>query len=92
MALIYKTYCIKCEKPADGCRCPDISGHINHSNRLRPPTSTKNKQKFRKFLDDYPTFPNLVEERQNEDFKAFLRRLKYFKPINGRDWIASEAP
>jgi hypothetical protein len=51
------------------------------------PTSIKNKAKFRKFLDDCPTFVNMVKDDQQEAFLNLLREVKYFnKTINGRIW------
>lgn len=57
-----------------------------YSDKLRVP-STKNKVKFRKFLDDCPQFVNCVPEDLQEDFRNLLRKVKYTgKSINGREW------
>jgi hypothetical protein len=79
-----KSYCLKCEKPNQGCNCNSKEFTIYHSDKLRVPLSTKNKAKFRLFLDQCPIFPNLVPEHLQPHFRDFLRKLKYYgKTING---------
>lgn len=69
------------------CKCKDKSAKFVYSYKLRPPLLTKNKVKFRKFLDDCPTFVNMVSDDQQVMFLDLLREVKYFnKSINGRDW------
>ena len=79
-----KSYCLKCEKPNMGCSCGSKKYTIYHSDKLRVPLTTKNKNVFRKFLDDCPIFPNLVPDELKPHFRDFLRKLKYYdKKING---------
>lgn len=79
-------YCIKCEKP-NNCKCGTDSHRFAVSYKLRVPLTTNNKVIFRKFLDDCPQFPNCVPEHLQEDFRALLRKIKYFnKVINGHQW------
>jgi hypothetical protein len=68
------------------CKCHNKNMTFEISDKLRPP-STKNKVKFRKFLDDCPIFVNMVKDHQREQFLELLRKVKYFnKAINDREW------
>ena len=85
--MMQKYYCLRCKKPNMGCKCKNKDMQFSYSHKLRVPTSTKNKVKFRKFLDDCPIFVNMVSEEQQEAFLELLREVKYFnKTINGRKW------
>jgi len=80
------TYCLRCEMPGV-CKCGKKDMTFSYSYRLRPPTSTKNKVKFRQFLDDCPQFANCVTDDQKGAFLTLLRKVKYFnKSINGFSW------
>lgn len=80
-----KIYCLRCEK-FNACSCGKIDKKFSFSNKLRPP-ATKNKVKFRKFLDDCPQFANCVTEELQSDFRDLLTKVKYFnKAINGMQW------
>lgn len=85
-----KTYCLRCERCGSGCKCGNKDMVFIHTSKLRPPLTTKNRQRFRQFLDDCPQFANMVQEHQEEAFKQFLRKLKYYRPINGNVWISEE--
>lgn len=81
-------YCITCEQPKL-CKCKDPaeSKRFTYSHKLRVPTTTENKAKFRKFLDDCPIFVNCVPEEYHEDFRNLLRKVKYTgRAINGHKW------
>jgi len=79
-------YCLRCEHP-NNCKCEDKSKTFRYSHKLRVPTSTKNKVKFRKFLDDCPIFANCVPDELQEDFRNLLRKVKYTgREINGHKW------
>lgn len=80
-----KYYCLRCERTSN-CLCEDTSKHFSISNKCRVP-STKNKARFRKFLDDCVIFVNMVPEELQPDFLNLLRKVKCFnKTINGRAW------
>ncbi len=80
-----KYYCLGCERTSN-CLCEDSSKHFSISNKCRVP-STKNKVKFRKFLDDCVIFVNMVPENLRPDFLHLLRKVKYYnKTINGKTW------
>jgi hypothetical protein len=82
-----KTYCLKCERPNMGCKCPDNSFTFDHSHKLRVPLTTKNKVVFRKFLKDCPTFVNCIPDELKPYFRDFLRKVKFFNvTINGREF------
>ena len=79
-------YCLQCEKP-NNCKCNDMSKCFAYSDKLRVPLSTKNKAKFRKFLEDCPQFANCVPDELKEDFRNLLRKVKYTgREINGFKW------
>lgn len=81
-----KYYCLRCETP-NSCKCGKTDKQFVYSNKLRPPLTLKNKSKFRKFIDDCPTFVNVVPVYLREDFISLLRKIKYFnKTINGQEW------
>lgn len=81
-----KVYCLRCEAFDSGCKCGKVDKQFRYSHKLRVP-STKNKVKFRKFLDDCPQFVNCVSVEQRKDFRKLLIRMKYFdKKINGQYW------
>lgn len=82
-----KYYCLRCKKPNMGCKCTNTDMHFSYSHKLRVPTSTKNKARFRKFLDDCPNFVNMVSKEQQESFLMLLKEINYFdKSINGCQW------
>lgn len=79
-------YCLRCEKQ-NNCKCEDSTHRFHMSDKVRAPTSTKNKVKFRKFLDVCPIFVNCVPDELRPDFLDLLRKIKYFnKVINGQEW------
>lgn len=82
-----KTYCLRCRRMGTGCKCPNELNVIFFSHRLRPPLRIRNKARFRKFLDDCPSFVNMVPERLRSEFRKLLIDVKYFnKTINGMEW------
>lgn len=85
-----KQYCLRCEMPGT-CRCGQTDMKFSFSYKLRPPMSTKNKEKFRQFLRDCPQFGNMVVYANLEkEFVAFLKKLKHDGKLNGFDWYAKE--
>lgn len=72
-----KYYCLRCEMPGI-CKCSMSDKKFHHSTNLRPPLSTKNKARFRAFLDACPQFANCVPPELLEDFRNLLRKVKYF--------------
>lgn len=79
-------YCLKCRTP-NNCKCGTSQFRFSYSHKLRVPTSTKNKVKFRQFLDDCPEFVNMVPENLQPLFLDLLRDVKYYNTsINGRKW------
>jgi hypothetical protein len=79
-------YCLACEKP-NNCKCGNEDNRFTHSDKLRVPLTTKNKEKFRQFLKDCPTFPNMVPDHLQPKFRGLLRKVKFFdKAINGFEW------
>lgn len=79
-------YCLRCEMHGT-CKCNKSDMKFTYSYKLRPPNSTKNKVKFRQFLDACPQFVNMVKEEQRPAFLELLRKVKYFnKAINGQEW------
>ena len=79
-------YCLRCERPKN-CKCGTNDMWFEYSHKLRPPLTTKNKVKFRKFLDDCPIFVNCVPDELKEDFRNLLRKVKYTgRRINGFKW------
>lgn len=84
-----KYYCLKCRR-TNNCLCGTTEFRFTISPKLRVP-STKNKVKFRKFLDDCPQFPNCVPDELKPMFLELLREVKYFnKIINGYKWTYLE--
>ena len=81
---ITKYYCLRCERVSN-CLCTDTSKQFPYSHKIRVPP-TKNKAKFRKFLEDVPYFVNRVPEELHEDFRKLLRKVKFTGVINGREW------
>lgn len=82
-----KSYCLKCEKPNSGCKCNNLDYTIFYSHKVRAPLNTKNKVKFRAFLDDCPIFVNLIPSELEPHFKNLLIKVKYYnKTINGREF------
>lgn len=78
------TYCLEHRKPK--CNCKG-SLKFRYSSKLRPPENTGNKVKFRKFLEECPTFVNCVPDELKEEFLGLLREVKAFNmTINGRQW------
>lgn len=78
-------YCLRCEN-AKNCKCINRDFCFQVSYKLRIP-STKNKERFRQFLDDCPIFPNCVPVHLQESFRDLLRKVKYYnKVINGHQW------
>jgi len=69
-----------------GCKCINKDMTFTYSHKLRVPTSTRNKAKFRKFLDDCPQFINMVQEHQREALIELLRDLKYFNKFERLKW------
>lgn len=83
----HRYYCLRCRKPNMGCKCGQTDMRFFYSYKLRVPVSTKNKGKFRKFLDDCPIFVNMVKDHQREAFLDLLRAVGYYdKAINGQEW------
>ncbi len=81
-----KKYCLECERP-NNCNCGNTDNQFTHTHQLRPPLTTKNKVKFRQFLDDCPQFANMVPEHLQHKFRDLLKKVKYFnKEINGFQW------
>ena len=80
-------YCLRCFKPNMGCKCVNKDMTFTYSHKLRVPKNTKNKAKFRKFLDCCPQFVNMVQEHQQEAFIKLLRKVGYYnKTINKCEW------
>ena len=80
-------YCLRCRKPNMGCKCINKDMTFRYSHKLRVPKNTKNKAKFRSFLDACPQFVNCVEEHQREAFLNLLRAIGYYnKAVNNREW------
>lgn len=77
-------YCLKCE--SQSCKCGNTNYQFHCSDKCRPPP-TKNKMKFRLFLERCPIFPNMVPDELQEDFRNLLRKVKWKGGIiNGHKW------
>lgn len=82
----FPAYCLKCERP-NNCLCGTKDYQFIHSRKLRVPTDTRKKVKFRAFLDACPMFANCVPDELKDQFRALLRKVKYFdKAMNGHEW------
>lgn len=81
-----KTYCFGCEK-TNACSCGTTDKQFTFTHKLRPPKNTKNKERFRTFLDNCPEFFNMVLPEQRKYAIALLKKVKYYeKRTNGREW------
>ncbi len=80
-------YCLKCRAPTN-LRCQHHEYSFIYSSKLRVPTDTKNKVKFRKFLDECCIFANLPDnDVLRKEFRKLLVDVKYYdKTINGFQW------
>ena len=83
-------YCLKCRAPTN-LRCQHHEYSFGYSSKLRVPTDTKNKTKFRKFLDECCIFVNLVnyndDDSLRKEFRKLLIDVKYYdKTMNGFQW------
>ena len=82
----YNYYCLKCEQ-TNSCKCGEKKYHTIISPRLRPPKNTKNKARFRKFLDDCPEFVNCISEEQQPMALKIFRKISLFNTkVNGMEW------
>lgn len=81
----YKIYCLGCEQ-TNACKCGTTEKHFRFTDKLRPPTHTRNKVVWRKFLFACPQFGNCVPDHLIEDFVAFLKKLRHNGFLNGRNW------
>lgn len=71
-----KIYCLRCEQTS-ACSCGNTDKHIRMSDRLRPPKNTKNKARFREFLDACHPFSNCVPDDLIPDFLRLLAKVKH---------------
>jgi len=81
----HKTYCLGCEQ-TNACKCGTTEKQFVFSDKLRPPTHTRNKVRWRTFLRICPQFGNCVPEHLDGLFLAFLKKLSHNGFINGRNW------